>query len=223
MNVPQTIFPRRRSMSRVSRLLIAIMAVLCIAPLAHVCDAQVITGTILGNVTDAAKAALPGVTITMKNLDTGETRTVITDVTGKYRAPGLGLGHYEVRAELEGFQTNVRTGLNLSVGQEAMVGFVLGIAKMTEAIVVSGEAPVVNTTESSVSYVVDEKKIRDLPLNGRDYAQLILLQPGIVQSRASVGSSDVGYGVKLSVAGSRPNQNLFTLDGTDYNDALNNT
>ncbi len=94
---------------------------------------------------------------------------------------------------------------------------------MTEAIVVSGEAPTVNTTESSVSYVVDEKKIRDLPLNGRDYAQLILLQPGIVQSRASVGSSDVGYGVKISVAGSRPNQNLFTLDGTDYNDALNNT
>src|SRR2546430_16372617 len=118
MNVPQTILRRRRSMSRVSRLLIAIMAVLCIAPLAHGCDAQVITGTILGNVTDAAKAALPGVTITMKNLDTGETRTVITDVTGKYRAPGLGLGHYEVRAELEGFQTNVRTGLNLSVGPE---------------------------------------------------------------------------------------------------------
>ncbi len=210
-------------MSRFSGVLIAIMAVLCLAPLAKICDAQVITGSILGTVTDASKAAIPGATITMKNLDTGETRTVTTDAGGRYRAPGLGLGRYEVRAELEGFQTKVRTGINLAVGQEAVVDFTLGLAKMTEAIVVSGEAPTVNTTESSVSYVVDEKKIRDLPLNGRDYAQLILLQPGIVQSRASVGSSDVGYGVKISVAGSRPNQNLFTLDGTDYNDALNNT
>src|SRR5207237_4336703 len=97
------------------------------------------------------------------------------------------------------------------------------IAQISEVIVVKGEAPAVNSTESQVSYTVDEKKIRELPLNGRDYAQLILLQPGVVQSRASVGSSDVGYGVKLSVAGSRPNQNLFTLDGTYYNDALNNT
>src|SRR5713226_3314804 len=210
-------------MSRFSGVLIAIMAVLCMAPLAKICDAQVITGSILGTVTDASKAAIPGATITMKNLDTGETRTVTTDAGGRYRAPGLGLGRYEVRAELEGFQAKVRTGISLAVGQEAVVDFSLGLAKMTEAIVVSGEAPTVNTTESSVSYVVDEKKIRDLPLNGRDYAQLILLQPGIVQSRASVGSSDVGYGVKISVAGSRPNQNLFTLDGTDYNDALNNT
>lgn len=210
-------------MSRVSGVLIAIMAVLCMAPLAKICDAQVITGSILGTVTDASKAAIPGASITMKNLDTGETRTVTTDAGGRYRAPGLGLGRYEVRAELEGFQTKVRTGISLAVGQEAVVDFTLGLAKMTEAIVVSGEAPTVNTTESSVSYVVDEKKIRDLPLNGRDYAQLILMQPGVVQSRASVGSSDVGYGVKISVAGSRPNQNLFTLDGTDYNDALNNT
>src|SRR5229473_4361784 len=138
MKVPQTIFPRRRSMSRVSKLLIAIMAVLCIAPLAHVCDAQVITGTILGNVTDEAKAALPGVSISMRNLDTGETRTAITDLSGKYRAPGLGLGRYEVRAELEGFQTNVRTGISLMVGSEALVNFTLGVAKMTEAIVEIG-------------------------------------------------------------------------------------
>jgi hypothetical protein len=199
------------------------MAVLCIAPLAPVCEAQVITGTILGNVTDEARGALPGVTLSIKNLDTGETRTSTTDLSGKYRAPALGLGRYEVRAELEGFQTKVRTGISLTVGSEALVNFTLGVAKMTEAIVVSGEAPLVNTTESSVSFTVDEKKIRELPLNGRDYGQLILLQPGVTLSRASQNSSDVGRGIKLSVAGSRPSQNLFTLDGTDYNDALNNT
>ena len=87
-------------MSRVSVVLIAFIALLCIAPLANVCDAQVITGTILGTVSDESKAALPGVTLTMKNLDTGETRTVTTDLGGKYRAPNLGLGRYEVRAEL---------------------------------------------------------------------------------------------------------------------------
>jgi len=199
------------------------MALLCIAPLAHVCDAQVITGTILGTVMDESKATLPGATVTLKNVDTGQTRTLITDQGGVYRAPGLSLGQYEIRVELSGFQPRMRKGINLTVGREAVVDFRLNLASVAETIVVQGEASTVNTTESTVSYLVDEKKIRDLPLNGRDYSQLILLQPGVVQSRASVGSSDVGYGTKISVAGSRPNQNLFTLDGTDYNDALNNT
>ncbi len=207
-------------MSRSSAVLIVLVALLCLTPVA---TAQVITGTILGNVSDQSKAPLPGATITLKNLDTGQTRSLVTDQAGNYRAPGLGLGSYEVRAELSGFQPKVRTGIALTVGREAVVDFALGLASVTETIVVQGEASTVNTTESTVSYLVDEKKIRDLPLNGRDYAQLILLQPGVIQSRASVNGSDVGYGVKISVAGSRPNQNLFTLDGTDYNDALNNT
>jgi hypothetical protein len=190
---------------------------------AGVAVAQVITGTILGNVTDDSKAPLPGVTITLKNLDKGDTRTAITDPAGNYRAPGLNLGRYEVRAELSGFQPVVRTGINVNVGSESTLNFVLKIAQITEAIVVHGDIPIVNTTESTVSYLVDEKKIQDLPLNGRDYASLILLQPNVTLSRASADSSNVGRGVKISVAGSRPNQNLFTLDGTDYNDALNNT
>ena len=209
-------------MSRHSAVLI-LMAALVFIPVARIADAQVITGTILGTVTDESKSALPGATITLKNVDTGQTRTLVTDPGGLYRAPGLSLGSYEVRAELAGFQPKVRKGLELTVGREAVVDFRLGLASVTETIVVQGEVSPVNTTESTVSFLVDEKKIRDLPLNGRDYAQLILLQPGVVQSRASVNGSDVGYGVKISVAGSRPNQNLFTLDGTDYNDALNNT
>lgn len=210
-------------MSRVSAVLIVLVALVCVAPFAGVGNAQVITGTILGNVTDESKARLPGVTIGIKNLDIGETRSVTTDSSGNYRVPGLSLGRYEVRAELEGFQPKLRTGIALTVGREAVVNFALGLAKLTEAIVVQGEAPVVNTTESEVSYLVDEKSIRSLPLNGRDFASLILLQPGVVLSRASVNSADVGNGMKISVAGARPNENLFTLDGTDYNDALNNT
>ena len=209
-------------MSR-SKLLISVAVILGVFAFAVCGFAQVITGSILGTVTDETKAPLPGVTITIRNIDSGETRVIVTDAGGHYRAPGLGLGKYEIRAELGAFQPTVRKGISLNVGSEAVINFSLKLAQMTEAIVVQGEAPLVNTTESQVSYNVDEKKIRDLPLNGRDYAQLILLQPGVIMSRASTGSSDVGYGVKISVAGSRPNQNLFTLDGTDYNDALNNT
>lgn len=195
--------------------------VVALVPLASI--AQVITGTILGNVTDESRAALPGATIVIKNLDTGRTRTLVTDQAGNYRAPGLGLGQYEVRAELMGFQPKVRTGISLTVGREAVVKFTLGVAPVSEAIVVTGEASLVQTTESTLSYLVDEEKIQNLPLNGRDFSRLILLQPGISLSRASVDSSNVGRGIKISVAGARPNQNLFTLDGTDYNDALNNT
>lgn len=206
-------------MRRVSAVLFIVFALVCVLPL----NAQVITGTILGNVTDESKSALVGVTLSIKNLDTGDARTAVTDQAGNYRAAGLSLGNYEVRAELSGFQSKVRTGLSITVGREAVVNFTLGVARVSEAIVVRGEAPMVNTTESALSYHVDEKKIRDLPLNGRDYASLILMQPGVTLSRASADSSNVGRGLKISVAGARPNQNLFTLDGTDYNDALNNT
>ena len=208
-------------MSRISAVLIVVA--LIAASFAGVAYGQVITGTILGKVTDESKAALPGVTILIKNVDIGQTRTVITDEGGNYRASALTLGMYEVRAELAGFQPRLRTGITVNVGGEDVVNFTLGVALVSEAIVVHGQAPMVNTTESTLSYLVDEAMIKDLPLNGRDYSSLILLQPGVVMSRASADSSNVGRGTKISVAGARPNQNLFTLDGTDYNDALNNT
>ena len=211
-------------MARASSSLVIVLTFALAVLFPAVGRAQVITGTILGRVAaDESGAALPGATISIKNVDIGETRSVPTDAAGNYRAPGLSLGNYEVKAALEGFQVKVRTGISLTVGREAVVDFALGLAKVQESVVVSGEATLIETTESNVSHLVDEKKIRDLPLNGRDFAQLILLQPGVTLSRASAESSNVGRGAKISVAGSRPNQNLFTLDGTDYNDALNNT
>src|SRR5713226_2656119 len=102
-------------MSRVSRIVI-ILAVLVAMPFAGI--AQVITGTILGTVTGAGRAPLPGVTIGIKNIDTSQARTLVTDTGGNYRAPGLSLGNYEVRAELSGFQPKLRTGITLTVGQE---------------------------------------------------------------------------------------------------------
>jgi hypothetical protein len=199
----------------------ATLAVLFLA--AAMAHAQVTTGTILGTVTDESHAAVSGATVSLKNLQTGAARTVMTDAAGRYRAPGLSLGEYEVKAELAGFQPQVRTGITLTVGGEAVVDFGLAVGQMKETLVVQGEAPLVSTTESTLSYLVDERKIRDLPLNGRDFSQLVLLQPGAVLSRASNNTANVGQGIKISIAGARPNQNLFTLDGTAYNDALNNT
>jgi hypothetical protein len=207
-------------MARQYRVLLAILA---LAAPAAVARAQIITGTILGTVTDESGAAVGGATIVLKNADTGAARSLVTDVSGRYRAPGLSPGRYEVRAELTGFGTRVRTGIELAVASEAVVDITLAVGQLTEAIVVESEAPLVNTTESTMSHLVDEKKIRDMPLNGRDFSQLILLQPGAVLSRASNNSANVGPGIKISIAGARPNQNLFTLDGTAYNDALNNT
>jgi hypothetical protein len=185
--------------------------------------AQVVAGTILGGVSDPDRAAVARAAVTLRNVQTGITRTVHTDTEGRYRAAGLGLGVYEVKAERAGFQVVVRRGIHLTVGEEAVVDFALSVGPVQETVIVDGEAPLVRTTQAALSHVMEEGAIRELPLNGRDLAQLILLQPGAVLSRASANSSNVGQGMKLSVGGARPSQNLFTLDGMHYNDALNYT
>jgi hypothetical protein len=185
--------------------------------------AQSVTATIAGGVYDPQRAPVPRATVTFRNVQTGFRRTVHADAEGRYRAAGLGLGLYEVRAERAGFQAVVRQGIRLAVADEVVVDFSLPLGPVEETVFVEAAAPLVHTTQATLSHVVDERQVRDLPLNGRDLTQLILLQPGAVLSRASASSSNVGQGLKLSVAGARPSQNLFTLDGTDYNDALNYT
>jgi carboxypeptidase family protein/TonB-dependent receptor-like protein len=185
--------------------------------------AQDTTGTILGTITDASGAVLPGVTVTVKNTDTSQSRTIVSDAAGRYRMPLLPPGHYEVTAQIQGFQTMVRSGITVTVGQQAVVDAKMSLGNVSESITVEGAAPLVETTTGTISNVVTEQQLGSMPLNGRDVTQLVLLQPGVVMSRSSVSGSNVGQGTKISVAGSRPSQNLFTLDGTAYNDALNNT
>jgi len=185
--------------------------------------AQDTTGTILGTITDASGAVLPGVTISVKNVDTSQARTIVSDSAGRYRVPLLQPGRYEVTVQLSGFQTMVRSGITVTVGQQAVVDARLSLGNVSESITVEGAAPLVETTNGTISNVVTEQQLASMPLNGRDVTQLVLLQPGVVMSRSSVSGSNVGQGTKISVAGSRPSQNMFTLDGTAYNDALNNT
>ena len=160
-----------------SRLVPVLLMCLCLLLGGHLVYAQVTTGTISGVVQDPTGAVIPGVTVTAKNLGTGTARTITTDEGGRYAAPNLTLGDYEVQAELPGFQTEVRSGITLTVGRTAVVNFALKVGQLADKVTITEEAPLVESTTSAMSSLVDERTIRDLPLNGRSYDQLALLQP----------------------------------------------
>src|SRR5579871_1711863 len=147
------------------RLIRLIVVILAFAAGANLAFAQV-TGSISGRVEDASGASVGGAIVTVRNLETGATRTVTTDETGGFRALSLPVGLQEVRAEKPGFQAAVRTGINLVVGQEAVVNLKLEVGELTQELSVSSEAPLVDTTTASVSGLVAEREIKDLPLNG---------------------------------------------------------
>src|SRR3989338_1570676 len=144
--------------------------------------AQLPTGTILGQVKDASGAVVPMATVTVVNVETGQARTITTGNDGSYRAPALPVGRYTVKFEKTGFRTETQTGLVLEVAQELVMNTTLQVGATTQEVVVTGEAPLVNTTGSSLGGVVNEDKIADLPLNGRNYINLSLLQAGVTQS-----------------------------------------
>src|SRR3989454_453010 len=191
----------------------------------HLVSAQVTTATISGVVQDSSGAVIPGVSVAVKNIDTGVSRTITTDEGGRYVVPDLSLGNYEVEAQLPGFQTEVRSGITLTLGRSAVVNFALKVGQLSDKVTITGEAPLVELNTATLSSLVDERTIRDLPLNGRSYDKLALLQPGtvIVGSGQSGPAFDYGTGQRFSVTGSRPYANSFMLDGTDINDHANAT
>jgi outer membrane receptor protein involved in Fe transport len=170
-----------------------------------------------GTVLDETKAALPGVTVTIRNVDTGARRVLVTDSRGRYQAQELEPGTYEVTAELSGFRTSVREGISLSTGQHPIIDHTLAVGAIEERVVVTETASLVETTQSSVTHLVDQRQIRELPLNGRDFSQLTLLQPGVIASPTTARSLDRGMGTQVSIAGARPNQISYLLDGADVN------
>ena len=172
--------------------------------------AQLPTGTILGVVKDASGAVMPGVTLTARNTDTGQTRTAVSAGDGSYRFSALPVGGYEVRAEQSGFQTDIRRGLTLTVAQEAIVDFTLAVGAVAQTVVVTAEAPLVNTTTGSLGGLVDEQKVEGLPLNGRNYINLTLLQPGVTQH---VNKNLGQVGTWYSSNGAPVRSNNYLLDG----------
>jgi hypothetical protein len=189
------------------------------APLA----AQSLSSALSGTVADPQGAVVQGAAIVSRHTATGAERQVSTDERGLYRVAGLPPGDYTVQAAAEGFKASVYESVLLSVGQEAIVDFQLELGALAEAVSVVAEQTTVSARGGSLEQLVSEQQLENLPLNGRDLTQLILLQKGVVQSRGSTRDINVGFGTKVSVGGARPSQNLFVIDGADANDALNNT
>ncbi|MEO5895556.1 MAG: TonB-dependent receptor [Vicinamibacterales bacterium] len=177
-------------------------------------------GSIEGTVTDSSGATLPGATVVITNENTGLSRTVIAEVEGRYRARDLAIGIYRVEASLSGFQTVLRRGIMLTIGREAVVNIELGVGRLTDTITVTGDAPLVNTTSSEVTALVAREQMEKLPLNSRDFSQLITLQAGTTYVRAVEGGHRSGYGARISVSGSRPSSNVFTIDGSEVQTAF---
>ncbi len=181
------------------------------------------TSTIVGTVVQPGGGPVPGTVITARQLDTGYARSAVTDADGRYALPNLPVGPYELRAEISGFKPIVRRGVSLTIGERAQVNFTLeeGLALADVAVTVEGRAPLVNTQSPELSYLVSGKALETLPLNGRNYTDLALLQPGVVAFPHRDGGSVVAHGLGMSVNGQDPRSNVYLLDGTIQNDFTN--
>ena len=172
-----------------------------------------VTAAVSGRVVDASGNGVSGATVTVKSLETGATRTSTTDENGAYRILSLPLGKQEVKVEKNGFKAAVRTGIHLQVAQQAVVNFRLEIGEFVQAVTVAEDAPVVNTTTSATSGVVGEREVKDLPLNGRSFDNLIALNPGTINySSMKSANTSTSDGNTFSVAGRRTSENLFLIE-----------
>src|SRR5499433_3804134 len=178
-------------------------------------NAQV-TASVSGKVEDSTGAAVPGASITVTSLETGAARTLRSDEAGTYRVLALPVGRYDVKAEAAGFKTALQTGVSLEVGEAAVVNLKLEVGAIQDEVTVTGEAPLVNTTTSSVSGLVGEREVKDLPLNGRSFDNLITLNPGAISYVLKSPQTSTSYGNTFSVAGRKPLDNLVLLNGVEY-------
>ena len=185
--------------------------------------AQVVGGTITGIVTDPTGAALPNAQVRIHNDDTGTERRLTTDDTGRYSAPSVSVGSYTVEVLTDGFAPQRRTGIRLAVGQSTELDLQLAVQASTEEVNVVDTPASVNTSTQEISGLVNERQVKELPLNGRSYDQLITLNPATVnytaQRSGSVGTSNSSVGNMFAVSGRRPQDNLYLLNGVEYTGA----
>jgi hypothetical protein len=196
-------------------------AAFCIAGVIVPSSAQTNTAEMSGAITDESAGSVRRVEVTIENQDTGAIRVTHSDDAGRYDFEQLLPGTYRLTARYENFQTEVVTGVRLTIGTKGVLDLHLKIGTVKTETVVAAGAELVDTRDSSLSFVMENTAIRELPLNGRDVAQLALLQPGVAPSLRSGDSG--GAGTNLVIEGSRPDQISFVLDGSDINDANNAT
>ena len=184
---------------------------------------QVVGASISGTVRDATGAGLPEVAVTIRSVETGALRKLVTDEGGRYAARSIAVGAYEVRAEKEGFSAQVKTGIDLVVGQSTTVDLTLPVGELRESVtVVEAPSPVSLSTQQT-SGLVSERQVKELPLNGRSYDELLTLNSGVVnytsERSGGTGTSNSSVGNMFAVFGHRPQDNLFLLNGIEYTGA----
>jgi outer membrane receptor protein involved in Fe transport len=178
--------------------------------------AQLGSGTLSGIVNDDQGNALPGVTVTAKNVDTGWSRIDVTAENGAYRIPSVPFGTYDVSAELASFATQVKTGIRVDVGRTVSVNFDMRLSSTAEVIEVTGETPLIEKTESHVATVITPEQVENLPINSRQFGSLAALAPGTTLQQHPDPTRPSNLAVSL-VGGSGRNLNV-TVDGGDNND-----
>src|SRR3989442_1010939 len=191
--------------------------------------AQVTGATLSGTVTDTSGAVIPGVMVSVKNRGTGVVRNVKTDEAGFYSAPNLLAGSYDVTSSAAGFSTVTQSNITLTVGAQQQLNISMKVGKTVQVVEVTAAAPLVQVTSSAISGVVESTTVRELPLNGRDWASLATLAPGVtglnqeVQLPFESGAlrGNRGFGSQLTISGGRPTQNNYRLDGLSIADYTN--
>lgn len=209
-----------RSRTARSIIFVTLLAVSLVLTPAH---AQVVGGTISGIITDPSGAALSDTTVLIHNDETGNERNLVTGADGRYSAPSIPIGTYTISVQHDGFTAQHRTGIPLTVGQSKEFDFSLGVDAVQTQVTVEDTPAVVNLSTQQTSGLIDERQIRQLPLNGRSYDQLITLNPAVVnytgQRSGSIGTSNSSVGNMFSISGRRPQDNLFLLNGVEYTGA----
>jgi hypothetical protein len=187
-----------------------------------VLHAQVVGGSISGTVSDPSGALIPNAHVVIRNEDTGTQRTLVTGATGNFTAPSLPVGSYTIAVEASGFAHFARKGVTLTVGQSLSLNLALAVSG-AETVDVQSTPQTVNTSTEQVSGLVDSRQVKELPLNGRSYDQLLSLNPGTVNSTnqrsGGTGTSNSSVGNMFSISGRRPQDNLFLLNGIEYTGA----
>lgn len=196
--------------------------------LCAVAVAQSASGTFLGVVKDATGAVVPGVSIIIVNQDTGFRRELMSNALGEYEAPYVPLGNYTISAKAKGFRTVDRTGINLQVDQKARIDFSLAVGDVAETVTVTEAAATVKADSSEFGDVVQKRQVQELPLNGRNYVQLVLLQPGITAGQQGGNIEGAGAFVprgtgSFNAVGQRGQNNNFMVDGIDNNESWINS
>jgi hypothetical protein len=204
-----------------------VVAALCLI-MASTATAQVTSGSIFGTVTDTSGAPVPNVRVVVTSASRGTTQPFMTDESGSYNAPFLVPGMYTVSVEKEGFKKEVRSGIEIQVDQKARIDFTLDVGQVTETVNVTAAAPLVRSESAELGEVIQERAIRELPLNGRNFAQLVYLNPGVTPGQSGENLSGASTfnpraASNFNALGSQANANAWLVDGIDNNEWTFNT